>query len=324
MEELSLVINQPNEGNFLQKIGWNKEQIMNAVTAITEQYDGLTYTEEQIPDAKKDRATLNAMRTAISDRRIEVKKALLAPYAAFEAEVKEVVALIDKPIEMIDKQTSAYEERVKEEKRQILIDYFVQNVGELKEVLTFDMIFNQKWLNKTASLKSCKEDIDADIQKTDTDLRTIDTIIDEKYRAYAKDFYSRKDRNMTAVLNEVGRMKTVDKKVEEERIAKEEAKERRREQEAAKAATPINPPSEPEKVQETADNVPNPDENTPQQEEGVSRPAENAVDPFADKDTDTKIYKASFTIRGTKAQILVVKDFMMQNNIQFGKVEKTE
>ena len=95
MEELSLVINQPDEGKFLQKIGWNKQEIMDAVASITEQYEGLTYTEEQMQDAKKDRATLNAMRKAISDRRIEVKKALLAPYDAFEAEVKEVVALID-------------------------------------------------------------------------------------------------------------------------------------------------------------------------------------------------------------------------------------
>ena len=38
MEELSLVISQPDEGKFLQKIGWNKEQIMNAVAEITKQY----------------------------------------------------------------------------------------------------------------------------------------------------------------------------------------------------------------------------------------------------------------------------------------------
>ncbi len=87
MEELSLVISQPDEGKFLQKIGWNKEQIMNAVAEITKQYTGLTYTEEQMQDAKKDRATLNAMRKDISDRRIQVKKALMAPYEAFEADV---------------------------------------------------------------------------------------------------------------------------------------------------------------------------------------------------------------------------------------------
>lgn len=331
MEELSLVINQPDEGKFLQKIGWNKQEIMDAVASITEQYEGLTYTEEQMQDAKKDRATLNAMRKAISDRRIEVKKALLAPYDAFEAEVKEVVALIDKPIAMIDEQTSAYEEKLKEDKRNELIEFFKENVGELDGTLTFDMIFNPKWLNKSVSLKSCKEEILSSISKTETDVRAIDTMIEEKYRAYAKDFYFRKGRNMTSVLNEVGRMQEIDRKAEEERLAKEEAEERRREQEAAEKAEPINPPIEPETEQKTAENVAettesvsNPAENVSEQSESVQKPAENAqvVDPFADKDTDTKIYKASFTIRGTKAQILSVKEFMLNNNIQFGKVEK--
>lgn len=331
MEELSLVINQPDEGKFLQKIGWNKQEIMDAVASITEQYEGLTYTEEQMQDAKKDRATLNAMRKAISDRRIEVKKALLAPYDAFEAEVKEVVALIDKPIAMIDEQTSAYEEKLKEDKRNELIEFFKENVGELDGTLTFDMIFNPKWLNKSVSLKSCKEEILSSISKTETDVRAIDTMIEEKYRAYAKDFYFRKGRNMTSVLNEVGRMQEIDRKAEEERLAKEEAEERKREQEAAEKSEPINPPIEPETEQKTAENVtetpesvPNPTENVSEQPESVQKPAENAqvVDPFADKDTDTKIYKASFTIRGTKAQILSVKEFMLNNNIQFGKVEK--
>lgn len=331
MEELSLVINQPDEGKFLQKIGWNKQEIMDAVASITEQYEGLTYTDEQMQDAKKDRATLNAMRKAISDRRIEVKKALLAPYDAFEAEVKEVVALIDKPIAMIDEQTSAYEEKLKEDKRNELIEFFKENVGELDGTLTFDMIFNPKWLNKSVSLKSCKEEILSSISKTETDVRAIDTMIEEKYRAYAKDFYFRKGRNMTSVLNEVGRMQEIDRKAEEERLAKEEAEERKREQEAAEKAEPINPPIEPETEQKTAENVTetpesvsNPAENVSEQPESVQKPAENAqvVDPFADKDTDTKIYKASFTIRGTKAQILSVKEFMLNNNIQFGKVEK--
>ena len=255
----------------------------------------------------------------------------MAPYDAFEAEVKEVVALIDKPIAMIDEQTSAYEEKLKEDKRNELIEFFKENVGELDGTLTFDMIFNPKWLNKSVSLKSCKEEILSSISKTETDVRAIDTMIEEKYRAYAKDFYFRKGRNMTSVLNEVGRMQEIDRKAEEERLAKEEAEERRREQEAAEKAEPINPPIEPETEQETAENVAetpesvsNPAENVSEQPESVQKPAENAqvVDPFADKDTDTKIYKASFTIRGTKAQILSVKEFMLNNNIQFGKVEK--
>ena len=104
MEELSLKINHPDDGKFLQQIGWNKEQITKYVSEVTNQYKGIAYTDEQIPDAKKDRAALNALKKNISDGRIQVKNALMAPYYAFESEVKEVVALIDEPIAMIDQQ----------------------------------------------------------------------------------------------------------------------------------------------------------------------------------------------------------------------------
>lgn len=330
-EALALLIEQPEQGKFLQKIGWNKEEITRKVTEITKHYENVVYTDEQIQDAKKDRATLNAMRKDISDRRIEVKKAIMAPYNVFEAEVKEVVALIDKPIAMIDEQTAAYEEKIKEDKKNELVKFFKDNIGELEDVLTFDMIFNPKWLNKTTSLKSCKDDISTAIEKTNTDIRAMETVIEDKYRAYAKDFYFRRGMNMTKVLEEVGRMKEIDRKAEEERLAREEEEELRKEEEATKAAEIINSPTEPDNVQEQAENVSEsgksvsiPAESVPKQVESVPEQSEDTkiVDPFADKDTDTKIYKASFTIRGTKAQILSVKEFMINNNIQFGKVEK--
>lgn len=330
-EALALLIEQPEQGKFLQKIGWNKEEITRKVTEITKHYENVVYTDEQIQDAKKDRATLNVMRKDISDRRIEVKKAIMAPYNVFEAEVKEVVALIDKPIAMIDEQTAAYEEKLKEDKKSELVNFFKDNIGDLEGVLTFDMIFNPKWLNKTTSLKSCKDDISTVIEKTNTDIRAMETVIEDKYRAYAKDFYFRRGMNMTTVLEEVGRMKEIDRKAEEERLAREEEEERRKEEKAAKEAETINPSTELDNVQEQAENVSEngesvsiPAESVPKQAESVPKQPEDTkvVDPFADKDTDTKIYKASFTIRGTKAQILSVKEFMIKNNIQFGKVEK--
>lgn len=338
MEELSLKINHPDDGKFLQQIGWNKEQITKYVSEVTDQYKGIAYTDEQIPDAKKDRAALNALKKNISDGRIQVKNALMAPYYAFESEVKEVVALIDEPISLIDKQVAEYEEKVRDEKMEELRSYFDQKIGVLAEKLSFDMIFNTKWLNKSVSLKSCKEEIDKAILRTDTDLRTIDTMVEEKYRAYAADYYLQNGRDITAVLNKAGRMKEIDRKAELEKAAKEEAEERRREQEAAKTAESIKSPVEAETMQETDKNVQNSEETAQIQPETAQVQPETArtqsestqtngekpgiTDPFADKEADMKIYKASFTIRGTKSQILAVKEFMMKNNIQFGKVEK--
>lgn len=315
MEELSLVINQPDNGVFLEKIGWNKEQITSAVENIISQYTGLTYTEEQIKEAKKDRAILNAMKTDISNRRIQVKKALMAPYNVFEAEVKEVVAMIEKPIEMIDKQLIEYEEKQKEEKKNELESFFNENVGGLEGSLTFDMIFNLKWLNKTSSLKSCKDEIIKEIETANNDLMYIDSNIPEKYAAYARDFYLRKNRNLSTVLREVARMEEIDRKAEEEKVAKLEAENARREQEEA---LKVQNEVKSESFQESNNTI------KEDKKEPVQREKEECMthNEHSKDHIDEKIYKASFTIYGTKSQILSVRDFMDANNIEYGKVEK--
>lgn len=336
MEELSLVINQPSKGEFLQEIGWNKEQIKNHVTEILKQYTGVTYTEEQLQDAKKDRATLNTLKKELSDRRIQVKKAFMAPYEVFEAEVKEVVAMIDKPISMIDEQISEYEERVKQDKKAELSDYFKENIGNLEDVLTFDMIFNVKWLNKTASIKSCKDEISQEITKTETDIKFMDTMIPEKYRGYAKDFYFRNKRSMTAVLSEVGRMKEVDrKKEEEEKRQKEEREEAERLRKAQEEAAndererikKLQEEDETEKIinqtNESATDMMEEklsEEKDSEENNNIQSQSQNTSNESIRE--DEKIYKSSFTVRGTKAQILSVRDFMIANNIEFGKVER--
>ena len=321
MEELSLIINQPNNGVFLQKIGWNKEQITSTVENIISQYTGLAYTEEQMKEAKKDRAILNAMKTDISNRRIQVKKALMAPYEVFEAEVKEVVAKIDEPIAMIDKQLIAYDEKLKEDKKSELVEYFKENVGELENVLTFDMIFNQKWLNKSVSIKQCKEDILNAITKTATDTKLIDEMASEKYREYAKDYYFRNGLNLTLAMNEVARMKDVDIKKEEEKRLKAEREEAERLIRAGNGnnnvVDSINYKDEKKSIQEDS-------------AQGTTYPVDSNENKLCnDKDThgcndivDDKIYKSSFTITGTKSQILSVKEFMVSNGIRFGKVDK--
>lgn len=340
MEELKLEIISPNEGQFLKTIGWNKEQIKTAVQSITEQYRGLAYTEEQLQEAKKDRAMLNAMKKDISDRRIQVKKALLEPYDVFESEVKEVVALIDEPIEMIGKQIEAYEDKVREEKNTALAQFFSANIGELSEVVSYDRIFNPKWLNKTASLSSCKAEIQKIIDDINTDLAAISSSVDEKYQVFAKDYYLQHGFNLSKALGEANRIQEMDKKAEADRKAREEAERQREEarkeaerakEEARKAqeeaelarkelerekALAEKAQAEKQVVYEEnkATDVPVQENNVPAQEDVA--PASKGV-----AEEDTKIYKSSFVVRGTKAQLLMLKQYMIDNGIEFGKVE---
>ena len=247
MEDLTLVINNPDEGHFLKSIGWNKEQIKEAVVNITEQYRGLSYTEEQLQEAKADRAKLNAMKNDISDRRVQVKNALLEPYEKFEAEVKEVVALIDEPIAMIDEQIAAYEERTKKEKRQDLEDFFEKSMVDIPVLITFDKIFNPKWLNKTASLSSCKKEIKKAIEDIVTDISAIRSSLSGKYSVYAEEYYMKREMNLSKALSEANRIQEMDKKAEEEeqkRAKIEEEAKIQREMETQQAREHRNSPQQ--------------------------------------------------------------------------------
>ena len=344
-DELSLVIENPHEGEFLKHIDWNKAEFMELVASITEQYEGLSYTEDQMKSAKADRARLNAMKKAISDRRIQVKKAVMEPYTKFEAEVSEVTALIDKPIAMIDGQIKEYEDRTKEEKKAALKKHFEEIASDLEGILTFDRVFDQRYLNVSVSLNKAKADIQEKVERVHTDLRSLEGFCEEKYLTIAKDAYIR-TLNVSDALAEARRLQEFDRKAEEERLRREEeAEEARLAAEAKAAAAKAAETKTAESVTETSENVTKEAENVTEPAKSVSEPIENVteqaevippaapVGPSIDTpdtsagnkkavEADNKPCKASFTVYGTKAQIMALREYMVQHNIKFGKVEK--
>ena len=328
MEDLTLVINNPDEGHFLKSIGWNKDEIKKAVVSITEQYRGLAYTEEQLQEAKSDRAKLNAMKKDISDRRIQVKNALLEPYKVFEAEVNEVVALIEEPIAMIDEQIVAYEERTKEEKRQALEKFFTENRADLPELITFDKIFNPKWLNKTSSLSSCKKEIKKAIEDITADLSVIRSSLSGKYSVYAEEFYLKREMNLSKALSEANRIQEMDKKAEEEEQerAKIEEEKIQRELETQEAREYRNSP------QQGGLTVEHEQFTTYGEKDALNRKICNSTDaPIPQKTeehirqqipTEEKLYKSAFMVRATKAKLMMLRDYMFQNGIEFSRIVK--
>lgn len=328
MEDLTLVINNPDEGHFLKSIGWNKEQIKEAVVNITEQYRGLSYTEEQLQEAKADRAKLNAMKNDISVRRVQVKQALLEPYKKFEAEVEEVVELIDEPIAMIDKQIVAYEEQTKKEKRQALEDFFEKSMVDIPVRITFDTIFNPKWLNRTASLSSCKKEIKKAIEDIVADVSAIRSSLSGKYSVYAEEYYMKREMNLSKALSEANRIQEMDKKAEEEeqkRAKIEEEAKIQREMETQQAREHRNSP------QQGVLMVEHEQFTTCDEKDALNRKIRNSTDvPIPQKTeehiqqqipAEEKIYKSAFMVRATKAKLMMLRDYMVQNGIEFSKIE---
>ena len=300
--ETGLVLRNPAEGNFLKAIEWNKDEVTRFVLDIVNEYKGIAYTEETVRSAKKDRATLVKLKKSISDRRIQIKKEILKPYDAFEAEIKEVSAKIDDQVTEIDKQLDGYEKRYISEKRKKIEDYYrAETSEEVRQGVPLARIFDEKWLNHTATEGKWKIGLKEKIGRIEAELLEIETSCGE-YAAFAKEIYLR-DLNLMNALSQAAAHREFDKKREEERIEKEC---RVAEEDVHKA----------ESVDDTIEDSENEDEDNGAETETCESKTEV---PTVEPEEEKKIYRSQFTVYGTKKQLIALRQYMIQSGIRIEK-----
>lgn len=188
-------LEKPIEQFIPERIGFNYEELKSEIEAGIEKYKGMVVTEDGIRDAKSDRAQLNKLRMSIEDYRKKIKKIWNGPYASFEKQVKELVSLIDEPINQIDKQLKIYEDTRKAEKRESLIDYFEEIASDLLDNLCFEAIENPRWLNLTFKINDAKKEMCDCIDAIRADLLLLPDICFEDID-YARDYYFRNGFNI--------------------------------------------------------------------------------------------------------------------------------
>ncbi len=136
-------------------IEFNFEELKEQVTKKVAMYKKLVYTDDQVKEAKADRAALNKFVKSLSDERIRVKKQCLKPYEEFESKINELTAIVNEPIQLIDKQVKEYEEKQKAEKLESIKELFV-TIG-FQSFVKLENIFDQKWLNAGTSMKKIED-----------------------------------------------------------------------------------------------------------------------------------------------------------------------
>ena len=166
---------------FPEVIEFNFEELKAEITARTEKYTNLVYSEEQIKDAKTDLATLRKFTKAISDERIKVKKECLKAYEPFETKIKELSGIVDKCIGNIDLQVKNFEAAEKEEKRNQINEVFI-GINPY-EWLMLAQIFEEKWLNKSVKMATVEAEIKEKLQKIVADLNTLSNLPEFSFEA---------------------------------------------------------------------------------------------------------------------------------------------
>lgn len=168
-KSLELVVSEKSLG----KLTTNANQIKELVLQILPKYSVENYNESNIDQAKKDKALLNNSAKLLNSKRIELEKEFLKPFDEFKGVISETVKLIGEATAKIDSVVKGSENKAKEEKHAEIEAYWKDTEFTL---IPLSKIWDDKWLNKSTSMKSVKADISSSILRIQEDLKTIELI----------------------------------------------------------------------------------------------------------------------------------------------------
>ncbi len=150
---------------------FNYEELKGELLTKMHDYETLVYTEDNVAEAKKDRAKLNNLKDTLNKERLKRECEYMEGFQPFKDQINELIEIIKKPVEIIDKQVKAFEEEQKATKRE-QIGSIWENTPH-PEWLRLPQIFDEKWLNKTVTMKSIELALRDKVEQIEKDLTTI-------------------------------------------------------------------------------------------------------------------------------------------------------
>lgn len=229
MEELKLQITQ-TPGN----IECNFDELKETLADHLKIYEEMPVSLENKAERKKDLAMLRKVKKAVSDRRSEVKRQWLEPYNVFDTQVRELLGLIDRPVAVIDDQIKELESRERMKKLEEIKSLFGDMAADYTDWLTLEMIFDEKWLNATTSMKKVKEELTAKMAEIKNALTMLDMNVSEVKEEAIERYKS--DLNLQSAMLYINQYEAQRARIlEAERKQREREEEQRREREMERA-----------------------------------------------------------------------------------------
>lgn len=259
----------------------NALQLHDYVAATLERYTPENYSEDNVEQAKADRAILNKAAKELNDRRIQIEREWNAPLQEFKGIVGDTVKMISDGSAKIDAVVKGVESKAKAEKRAA-----IEELWERKGItlLPLSKLWDDRWLNKTKRLPAIEKEIGEKLLKIEAELDTlaaVDTEDGEVLRAYYLDCLDlQRTLAYSATL-----------KANRQRLQEEQA---RRQAEAEAQATReayVAPTAEPTTT--------------------TAQEAPEAVIP--------EILERTMVVRGTREQLIALAEYMKASGVWFRK-----
>ncbi len=279
-----------SEIKALEPIKFNFEQLKQEITTKVENYKHIVYSEDNIKEAKTDRANFNKLAKALNDEKIRVKNIVLEPYLPFEKQCNELIDLVKEASANADTQIKNYEQQIKDEKLKQIMNFFLENVGDYADLINFDDIYNERWLNVTYKMEQIEKDILHTLAKTKTDMAVIDSQFEEEdINKQVKMEYFNNIANPSVLTMAILKGNTIIENNKKLEILKQK--------------------------EESSQNI-------TKSEEKITNNTENITESLGNSPEDEELQTLDFRVHVTQRQKFALKEFLKSNNIKFERVPK--
>lgn len=261
----------------------NALQLRDHVAETLERYTPENYSEDNVDQAKADRAILNKAAKDLNDRRIQLERDWNAPLQEFKSIIGDTVKMISEGSAKIDAVVKGVENRAKAEKRAAIEELWDRKGITL---LPLSKLWDDKWLNKTKRLPAVEKEIGEKLLKIEAELDTlaaVDTEDGEVLRAYYLDCL-----DLQRTLAYSATLKNNRQRLQEEQARRQAEAEAQATREAY-----VAPTAEPAPTTPTAYEAP------------------EAVIP--------EVLERTMVVRGTREQLIALAEFMQAEGIWFKK-----
>lgn len=277
-----------SEIKALEPIKFNFEQLKQEITTKVENYKHIVYSEDNIKEAKTDRANFNKLAKALNDEKIRVKNIVLEPYLPFEKQCNELIDLVKEASANADTQIKNYEQQIKDEKLKQIMNFFLENVGDYADLINFDDIYNERWLNVTYKMEQIEKDILHTLAKTKTDMAVIDSQFkEEDINKQVKMEYFNNIANPSVLTMAILKGNTIIENNKKLEMLKQK--------------------------EESSQNI-------TKNEEKITNSTENITQSLGNSPEDEELQILDFRVHVTQRQKFALKEFLKSNNIKFERV----
>lgn len=285
----------------------NEDYLAKSVDNLVSLYSSFVLTDDNIPEAKAAKTSLNKVRKILDDQRKEVKKNYNEPLKSFESSIKSYVEKIDQVKNNIDVGIKDFDERERQ-KREEVLKTTIADMAPNYEILVEELEVDPSWANKTNFTKKGEVNsktikviadkmgfIALEKSRIEGDKKTVQTFADlNGLEPYAWENLIVQGHSVNDVLERMKQASEQKKRDEEER-ARQSAAEKEYQEAMAKL--------EQEQQQTIGDKI-------------IDQETGEVVEEII----EDEILKFTLEISGPKSKLYALNQYMTDQGIEFQKV----